>query len=112
MKFFLPLIPLSSTSEKHQIKWRGDPVIASALHLRVSMDAWPWVDCFVHEPLIYQVFGLCLRLELICLRRGCYQRPRGKRERERDLIDSTINYNLFLLQGILNGDFQWDSPYL
>ena len=32
----------------------------------------------------------------------------GARERERDLIDSTINYNLFLLQGISNGDFQWD----
>ena len=25
--------------------------------------------------------------------------------RERDLIDSTINYNLFLLQGISNGNF-------
>ena len=28
---------------------------------------------------------------------------------ERDFIDSTINYNLFLLQGIFNGDFQWDT---
>ena len=28
--------------------------------------------------------------------------------RERDFIDSTINYNLFLLQGISDGDFQWD----
>ena len=38
-------------------------------------------------------FGKCLR-------------PRDKGER--DFINSTINYNLFLLQGISNRDFQWD----